>query len=176
MSAEENEQLVRRVVQEIWGNGDLAPIDQIYAPSYVDRTAPPGVTAGLAELKALISAYRAAFPDLRCRIDDIVASDDHVAARWTAEGTHLGEFLGVPATGKRMSTFGMSMTRIQDGRIQEDWIIMDQVGVLRQLGFAIGPGTTDYARAAPPQAAPQERRPSLLLQRLGENRNPSSAP
>jgi steroid delta-isomerase-like uncharacterized protein len=84
--------------------------------------------------KQLLAMFRAAFPDQRVTIEDLVAEDDRVVNRSTYTGTHLGEFQGIPPTGKRFTIGGINVSRIANGRIVEDWTILDQLGMLQQLG------------------------------------------
>jgi steroid delta-isomerase-like uncharacterized protein len=78
--------------------------------------------------------YRAAFPDVHIAIDDLIAAGDKVVTRYTATGTHQGELMGIPATGKKISITGVSIYRFANGQIVEDWAEFDQLGMLTQLG------------------------------------------
>ena len=84
-------------------------------------------------LKALLSGFRAAFPDYRDLLEELVAEGDRVAARWTFRGTHQGAFQTTPATGKYVSMRGMSIFRLEDGRIVDDWTELDMLGFMRQI-------------------------------------------
>ena len=121
MSTEQNRALVRRVFEEVWNQGKLEVADEIYAADYVLRN--PGVAEvrGIEALKELVTAYRAAFPDLRYTVEDLIAEGDKVAARWKVEGTHRGEMMGIPPTGKQAAVTGMSMVRIVGGKMVEDF-------------------------------------------------------
>lgn len=81
-----------------------------------------------------------AFPDLNRPVDDLIAEGDRVVARWRAEGTHLGPFMGTPPTGKFVSTSGITIFRLQNGRIVEEWGQSDTIGLLQQVGAMPGPG------------------------------------
>jgi steroid delta-isomerase-like uncharacterized protein len=98
------------------------------------------VTPDTAGLKQFILRFRAAFPDAVLTIEDMVAEDDRVAARWTMRGTHTGEFNGIPATGRPVTMAGFGLARIQDGQIAELWHLEDDLAVLRQLGIIPAPG------------------------------------
>ncbi len=87
----------------------------------------------------MISQYRAAFPDLRLRIDEAIGSGAAVAVRYTTEGTHEGAFMGLPATGKRVSAPAMVFYHVRDGKIAESWGLTDVMELMRQLGVAAGP-------------------------------------
>jgi steroid delta-isomerase-like uncharacterized protein len=90
---------------------------------------------GIAAYAALTDRLRAAFPDMQFTVQDVVASDDRVAVRWTMEATHRGPLVGIPATGKRVEQRANVIYRFEDGKIAEGWALVDQVGMLRQLGF-----------------------------------------
>jgi len=146
MSAEENKALVRRFYDEVLNKKNLAAIDQISAANYVDHSAPPGVPPGLAGEKAWFAMLHAAFPDGRTTIEDIVADGDKVVVRGVMTGTHKGEFLGVPATGKKVEIRGIDMIRIQNGKSVEHWGQWDTMGLMQQLGVV------------PPPSGPQPQR------------------
>jgi predicted ester cyclase len=95
--------------------------DRVYAPDVVDHNPLPGQGPGLDGIKQLVAVYHAVFPDLSVSTDDVVSSDDRVAVQWTATGTHQGDQLGVPPTGKQVRLTGIDILRIQDGRVVERW-------------------------------------------------------
>jgi steroid delta-isomerase-like uncharacterized protein len=80
--------------------------------------------------------FRRAFPDYRDTVHDIVAEGDKVVVRWTLNGTHEGDFLGTQATGKRVTTSGISIFRLADGKITDDWTVIDMAGLMRQTAPA----------------------------------------
>ena len=77
--------------------------------------------------------HLAAFPDLRITTDDIIAEGDKVVARWTATGTHLGELMGIPASGRQISFLGMTVHRFADDKIVENWWAYDAMGMMQQI-------------------------------------------
>jgi steroid delta-isomerase-like uncharacterized protein len=83
-----------------------------------------------------------AFPDLNRPVDDLIAEGDKVVARWRAEGTHTGSFQGVPPTGRRASITGITIFRLRDGKIVEEWGESDMLGLLQQVGALPGPAGT----------------------------------
>jgi steroid delta-isomerase-like uncharacterized protein len=141
MSTETNKSIVRRIFEEAFDQGNLAVLDEIIAPDQVNGGpgALPGMPSGPEGSKMLISAYRNAFPDLHFRIDEQIAEGDTVVTRWTAHGTHNGEFAGIPPTGKSATVVGMGVDRIENGKIVESWGLFDQFGMLQQLGVIPAP-------------------------------------
>ncbi len=87
-----------------------------------------------------ITEVIAAFPDINFTIEDMVAEGDKVVARWTLRGTHLGEFIGIPPTGKQVAVSGVIIHRLAGGKIVEDWALRDSLGLMRQLGLIPPPG------------------------------------
>jgi steroid delta-isomerase-like uncharacterized protein len=122
MSSEENKELIRRVVEAVWNQGDFQVIDRYYAPDYVLHDVPPtGVDMDREDFKRVMRTIRGGFPDLRARIDLIVAEGDLVASRITSSGTHTREYFGVAPTGKAVKLTEIYIDRIRDGRIAETW-------------------------------------------------------
>ena len=135
MSVEENRALIQRFVDEAFNRGNLGVVDEIYAPVYVGHTAGvPEQTPGPEGVKEFVGLYRSAFPDLHTTIEDIVTEGDKVAYRWTAVGTNRGELLGVPPSSNRMEITGITIERIEGGKIVETWNNFDQLGMMRQIG------------------------------------------
>jgi len=116
VSAEENKALVRRFFEEAWAKGDVAAVDEFMATDYVEHPRPSSQPPGPEGLKQLITAYRSAFPDLKTTLDDIFAEGDMVAFRWSARGTHLGDWLGIPPTGNHVTATGITVFRIAGGK------------------------------------------------------------
>lgn len=134
MSTEENKALIRRVFEEVWNAGNLDLVDELYHPDYVRHNAAGGVPLGPAGERRHRAAFRAAFPDLHITAEDIIAEGDRVAVRYRWHATHQGEFLGIPATGRRMTLSGIAIHRVVGGKIKELWVVGDELGLMRQLG------------------------------------------
>jgi steroid delta-isomerase-like uncharacterized protein len=132
MSAE-NKALVSRWFEEVWTNGRAELIEELLAADSSVYGLGPDLH-GAAAFKPFYAAYRTAFPDVAVRIDDVIAEGDIVAARWTATGTHQGDGLGFPATGKKVRFTGMVFVRVANGKMIEGWNSFDQLGMLQQLG------------------------------------------
>ena len=125
MSAEEYEALVRWFFEEAWGKGNLAAVDEYIAADYVEHTLPPGSQQGRDALKQFVAMYHEAFPDVKVTMHDIFARGDRVAYRWSASGTHLGEWMGIPPTGLHLTTTGITIHRIVGGKCVESWVSVD---------------------------------------------------
>jgi steroid delta-isomerase-like uncharacterized protein len=131
----DNKALVRREVEEALSGGNLGVLDELIADEYVsyDPAAPEPIR-GREAYKALIAGYRQGLGEaLAVRIDDQIAEGDKVVTRWTARGRHDGELFGIPPTGRQVEITGISIERLEGGRIVEDWVNWDALGLMRQL-------------------------------------------
>jgi steroid delta-isomerase-like uncharacterized protein len=142
MSAEDNKTLARRFLEEAYSQGRLELLDQLLAPDYADRDAPPGFPANRDGVRVLMRSFRTAFPDLRFEIDDELADGDRVAVRYTVTGTQQGPLMGLPPTGKSIRIRGISIYRIAEGKLQEAWVQYDALGMMQQLGAVPVPAGT----------------------------------
>lgn len=141
MSTEENKALARRFVEEAWSKGNLAVIDELLAANFVLHAAPlPGVSPDREGYKQWVSMTSAAYADGQTTVEDLIAEGDKVVARWSWRGTHKGEIWGIAPTGKQVTITGISIDRIVDGKIVEEWIEMDMLGMMQQLGVVPPPG------------------------------------
>ena len=135
MSAESNKALSRRLLDEAFNAGNIDVVDELVTTDFVNHDAAmPEAMIGPDVAKATIGGYRAAFPDLRITIEEQIADDHAVATRWSAKGTHQGDLMGVPPTGKQATVTGITIDKIVDGRIAESWTNWDTLGMLQQLG------------------------------------------
>ncbi len=139
MSAE-NKAIMRRLIEEGFNKGDLELFDELVAPDFVNRSAPPGVPATREGWKQLSSMLRAGFPDVQFHIEDEIAEGDLVTTRFTGHGTHQGELMGIPATGKEATFSGINIARIAGGKVVERWEEFDMLSVMVQLGVVPPPG------------------------------------
>ena len=133
MSAEQNKAIVRRWVAGGWNTGDLSLVDEFYADYTLHSPGMPDVQ-GTEAFKAFVTMYRSAFPDIHFALEDMVAEGDKVAWRATTRGTHQGELMGIPATGKQVTVAGITLSRLKDGKVVEEWTNWDTLGMLQQLG------------------------------------------
>lgn len=142
MSTEENKNIVRHWIEDGWNKGNLAVLDEVYAPNYVqhDNPALPQPVMSSEDLKKYVTAYRTALPDLHFTIDDLIADGDEVVWRFTASGTQRGELWGVLPTGKSAAVPGIIIFRLAGGKIAEGWVMVDTLSMLQQLGVIPPPG------------------------------------
>jgi steroid delta-isomerase-like uncharacterized protein len=136
MSAEENKALIRRGF-EAMNTKDFAAFEQIMAPNYVNHDM-PAPAPGPEGFKQVVDMFFAAFPDMRITLETQLADGDLVANRGTMTGTHQGEFMGVPATGKQVTVPFMDFWRLENGRAVENWVRLDIMGLMQQIGAMPG--------------------------------------
>jgi steroid delta-isomerase-like uncharacterized protein len=137
----DNATIVRRFVDEVITQGNIEAAAQYVWEDVIEQVPLPGQGPGLDGLKDILRAMRAGFPDIVFSIQEQVAERDKVASRFEWTGTHRGEFLGIPATGRTVRVWGMVIDRLEDGRIKDTRIIMDTFGLLGQLGVLPPPAT-----------------------------------
>lgn len=136
----ENKAVVRRFF-ELFSQGDLETIGrELLSPEFVAHF--PGMPGplNLESYRQVGIMFRSAFPDIQDTVEDQIADGDKVATRITSRGTHQGEFMGIPATGKQYTITAIVVDRIASGRIVERWAEFDQLGMLQQLGVIPTPG------------------------------------
>ncbi len=135
MSIEENKTIIDHYREEVFNEKNLAAVDKYVAPGYVrhDPGAPVEVR-GPEGVKQLAGAFFAAFPDIHFAAEDIIAEGDKVVQRLTSHGTHQGEFMGIPPTGKHLTVTAIEIFRLDDDRIAEQWVEADYLGLMQQLG------------------------------------------
>lgn len=131
-----NLETVRLVCEEVWGRGNVDLINQVYAENYVDLNPVPGIPANREGVKMQVAAYHQAFPDMNVTVEDTVLDGDRAVIRYTIRGTHNGELMGIPATGKSGEIAGISMVRLADGKVVEEFALADMMTLFQQLGLA----------------------------------------
>lgn len=141
MSVEENIADVRRAV-DAFGRASLDEYMKLYAPDCVMHFIPPGLPAGVEGARLLYGAFLNAFPDApRLSIDDVFGVGDRLACRFTTRGTHAGDFVGVPATGRTIEVTGITILRFRDGRCVERWSESNLAAVRQRLAADLGKAT-----------------------------------
>jgi steroid delta-isomerase-like uncharacterized protein len=126
--------LTRRFYEEVFNKGDLQVLDELVDDSLVEHEEFPGITPGKAGLVQFAALMRAAFPDLNFDVLAIVSDGDEVWAHVVMRGTHKGEFLGIPATGRRIEVPTIDRIRVRDDRAVEHWGVTDTFAMMQQLG------------------------------------------
>jgi predicted ester cyclase len=139
---EANKNVYRRMVDEVVNQGHFDVVDELFHPDYVDHVAPPGTTPGLAGVKEIFQMFRTGFPDVKFTIDEMVGEGDYVATLVHGEGTHTGQFIQFPPSGKHAVWRSVGFFRVEDGKIREHWGIPDLLGLLIQIGIIPPPDAT----------------------------------
>jgi steroid delta-isomerase-like uncharacterized protein len=140
MTIEENKALVRRFVDEVQSAGNIDAIDELCSPEFVNHSAPSGMPPNREGVKQVTAMFRQALPDSYFTVEDMIAEGDKVATHKTFHGTHEGEFMGMPPTGRRVSMELIDIVRISEGRVVEHWSMGDNLGMMQQLGVIPRPG------------------------------------
>jgi steroid delta-isomerase-like uncharacterized protein len=143
MSTQENIALVRRYFETIWNQGRLERESEFIAQDVVVHSPPiPGIPEGIGGPLSIVGTFRSAIPDIHTAHDVLFCAGDKVVQIFTTRGTHSGaDLFGFPASGKELVMIGVSIFRIENGKIVERWGNMDLVGLMQQLGAA--PATPD---------------------------------
>jgi steroid delta-isomerase-like uncharacterized protein len=150
MPVEQNIQLMQRWFQEVWNEGKTQTVYDLLSANAVARgqTGAEAELHGPAEFVKFVEHIRAAFPDIKVAVEDMVGAQDKVVVRWSATMTHTGDGLGVPPTGNVVRTRGISIARILNGQIVEGWDNWDQLGMLEQIGAYKQPEAVILAKSA----------------------------
>ena len=134
MSVEENKDLVRREQEELWNHsGNLDSAEELFAADQAEAA------------KQEAADFRRGFPDVVSTVEDLIAEEDKVVARWRSRATHRGEYMGITPTGKNVEFTGISVYRIEEGKIAQSWTVEDQFGLMRQIGAITEPGQSEEA-------------------------------
>jgi len=132
MSTEQNKANDRRIIEGL-NQGNVNVLDELMVLNFVDHEASTTMQ-GLEAFKQFVSAYLTAFPDLHFTIEDQIAEEDKTTLRYTARGTHRGDLMGIPPTGKQVTVTGIFITRWANGKAEESWLNFDALGMMQQLG------------------------------------------
>jgi steroid delta-isomerase-like uncharacterized protein len=133
MTVDANKATVRRYYDEVLNTGHVELLDELAADPYVEHDPLPGQGENREGLKQRVRMLLSAFAP-RFTIEDVIAEGDRVVVRWTHAGTHVGDFLGIPASGIAFRIAGIDVHRLQDGRMAEHWHVVDQFALMQQLG------------------------------------------
>ena len=133
--------IIRELLEEPW-KGNWNVIDEYVAPGFIGHDpADPQPIRGIEGAKANVQKYIDGFSDARITVDEQIAEGDIVATRWTGRGTHSGEISGIPATGKEVTVSGITISKLDGGKVIEEWTNWDTFGMLVQLGAIPVPAT-----------------------------------
>lgn len=134
----DNKEIARRIYEEVLNKRDLDLLDELVDPGYIEHDPLPGQGTGLAGIK---DRYQMLFDGLdpTFTIEDVIAEGDKVVVRWTNSGTNVGDFLGIPATGKSFGIAGVDIYRVAGGKLVEHWHVVDMFTQMQQLGLLPGP-------------------------------------
>ena len=143
MSTEANVAIVRRFVDELWNGRNVDVADEIFATDCITHQLRSGAPTTWAArdpetLKQHVREWLKSFPDLHFTIEQTVAGDDRVVSHLTMKGTHSGEWMGISPTGKHIDIQMITIHRIEAGKIVEDWVLVDSLGLFQQLGLVPG--------------------------------------
>ena len=134
MANEQNEALVRRTF-DAFNSGDTSAAEEMIADGAVNHDpATPSDATGPESFRQTIELYRSAFSDLTFTIDEMFSDGDLVCTRWSSTGTHDGDLMGIPASGSQTSLSGISIDRVEDGKVAESWVQWDNMGLMQQIG------------------------------------------
>ena len=139
--SEENKAVVQRFADEVLNQRKIDAVDDLFAPGFVDHQPPmPGVPGDREGLKTALGVLFGTFTDLHLHLEDLIAEGDKVVARYSAHGTHNGDAMGIPPTGKEVTFDAIAVYRIQGGKITDRWELVDMLKLMQQIGAAPAPG------------------------------------
>ena len=139
MSTEENKIVVRRFFAELLSTDNLAVADELLSPDFYFYFAGSPEPIDRESYKVFLAARRGAFPDRRFVVEDMIAEGEKVSARFTMRGTHKGELRSIAPSGREVTMTGIDMIRLEEGKMVEDRVEVDQLGMMRQLGVIATP-------------------------------------
>lgn len=132
MASADNQAIFRRVMEEGFGQGNLAVLDELMAPEFIEHEA--GAGGGREGAKAIVTMLHTAFPDVRVTIEEMSTDGEKLWARVTFAGTHTGDLQGIAPTGKRIRVEAIDLCRFAGGKLVEHWGVFDRLGMLEQVG------------------------------------------
>ena len=138
--SDENKAINRRIFDEVWGAHNTDNVEKYFAPSFTSHPELPGVPQGPEGIKMLAGLFAGAFSDNDLVIEDQIAEGDKVVTRWSSTETHVGEYMGIPATGKRVKTTAITIYRFEGGKAVEGWTEYNSLELMQQLGVVPTPG------------------------------------
>lgn len=143
----DNKETSRKIFEAGWNQGNAKVFEESIAPDakYHDPTM-PNAPVGPAALTEQMKLYRAAFPDLKMTVDQIIADGDYVVVRWTSRGTHTGPLMGAAPTQRKVTVSGIVINKYTNGKVSEGWVNWDTAGLMQQIGvmppMGVGAGSS----------------------------------
>lgn len=135
MSGQDNKAIVRRYYDEVLNQRKLNVLDELAVEDYVEHDPFPGQGNGRSDLNARVELILGAFNPYRFAVEDVIGEADKVVVRWTATGTHSGDFMGIPSTARKFTIAGIDIHTVRGGRMAEHWHVVDQLALMQQLGI-----------------------------------------
>lgn len=133
--AVDNKAIVRRLYEEVWNKRKFEFMNVLVSPSHaLHGPSFSGSSIGPEAYTQVMILYTVGYPDLRFSIEEMIAEGEKVVCYWTITGTHKGEFMGIPATGKKISVDGITIHHVTKGKIMDSYVSMDMLGMMQQLG------------------------------------------
>jgi steroid delta-isomerase-like uncharacterized protein len=140
MTPQENKQFMQRFIEEVINQKNVQAIDELVIEDFVEHIPFPGQGPGREGLRYAVAIMLSAFPDTHWTVDEQIAEGEKVVTRFTMSGTHQGDFLGIPPTGRLIQVWGIVIDVVREGKFAESRIIMDMPGLMQQLGVFPPPG------------------------------------
>ncbi|MBN1293726.1 MAG: lipocalin-like domain-containing protein [Candidatus Latescibacteria bacterium] len=137
--AEKNKAIARLYIDELWNRKNLDDIDKLVSDDFVNHSSPPGMPTDREGLRQFITGSATTFPDGFYTIEDIITEQDEVMIRGSFKGTHRGEFMGIPGTGKEIRMTWINVLRMKNGKVVERWMKYDEINMMSQFGFKLIP-------------------------------------
>lgn len=134
MEQEQLKLLAKRFYEEVLNHGEIAVIDELIADDFVEHESMPGVPSTREGVGVWVALMRSAFPDLVVTVNNVAVEGNEIWVHSVIRGTHLGTFMGIPATGRPVEIAGFDRVRVRDGKAVEHWGITDNLALLQQLG------------------------------------------
>ena len=130
---DENLAVVSRIWNDVWNRGDMEASHEIFTKDYLGHL-PMVSIHGPDEFNGLVGVYRVAFPDVHLSVEDAFAIGDRVSVRWVSRGTHMADMMGVPPSHNKIEVTGLSIFRMENGKVAEEWENFDALGMMQTIG------------------------------------------
>ncbi len=146
MTSEHNKSVVRRYYEDVFNEGRLGLLDHLAVAEYAEHNPFPGQATGLEGLRQRVESILTAFHP-RFTIEDLICEGDKVVVRWSQRATHVGDFMGIPPTGRPITLTGIDIHGMRNGKMSEHWDVVDMLGLFQQLGVIPEPEQSRAAQA-----------------------------